>query len=198
MTKYVDGIEALCYTSHGKAKGVGAMPDTQIEPQTEAHAALVEQAYQGLRALMRAQQVVSAPIWAELDISVAQLKVLLALATEGPATIGQVADALTISLPTASHLVERLVQAGLVERTEDPRDRRRAVTRLTPPAEELTGRLFGCEHPLHGWLGELEEDDLAALSRGLRALLRAARGECPLTGEARRTPETNASTGSSR
>jgi DNA-binding MarR family transcriptional regulator len=135
---------------------------------------LVLAAFDGLRALMRTQQTISAPIWADLEISVAQLKTLFALATEGPATIGQVAEHLDISLPTASHLVERLVQAGLAERLEDPSDRRRALARLTPRAEELTGRLFGCAHRMHGWLGKLDDADLAALAQGVGALLRVA------------------------
>ncbi|MBF6592027.1 MAG: MarR family transcriptional regulator [Ktedonobacterales bacterium] len=126
------------------------------------------------RALMRAQQAVRSAAWVELDLSCAQLKTLFALAAEGPATIGQVAERLSVGLPTASHLVERLVRAGLVERTEDPTDRRRALARLTPRAEELTERLFGHIRRLHEWIDALEEDDLAALARGLRALVRVA------------------------
>jgi DNA-binding MarR family transcriptional regulator len=135
---------------------------------------LVLAAFDGLRDLMRAQQAISAPLWAELEISVAQLKTLFALATEGPATISQIAEHLNISPPTASHLVERLTRAGLAERLEDPTDRRRVLARLTPPAEELTGRLFGCAHRLRGWLIELDDADLAALAQGVGALLRVA------------------------
>ncbi len=151
------------------------MEDSLDSRSVEPHEELIEEAFQGLRGLMRTQQSISAPLWAELELSVAQLKALLVLASEGPAAIGQVADALGISLPTASHLVERLVQAGLAARAEDPRDRRRTLAHLTPPAEELTNRLFGCAQRVRAWLGELSEDDLRALAQGLRALLAVAR-----------------------
>ena len=47
-----------------------------------------------------------------------QLKVLVTLGFEGTATISKLAEALSVSHPTVSHLVERLVQAGLVARVD--------------------------------------------------------------------------------
>jgi DNA-binding transcriptional ArsR family regulator len=54
--------------------------------------------------------------WQSLNMTMAQLKVLITLSFKGPAAISKVAEALSISHPTASHLVDRLVQTGLVER----------------------------------------------------------------------------------
>lgn len=128
------------------------------------------------RALHRAGE----PVWRDLDLTMAQMRTLFTLAREGPATIGQVAEAQGISLPTASHLVERLVQAGLVTREADPADRRRMVARLAPPGEELVRRLRqGGHEPLRGWLDQLSDDEVAALLHGLSALLRVAEREFP-------------------
>src|SRR5438034_5959679 len=69
--------------------------------------------------------------WQSLDLTMAQLKVLVTLGFEGTATISKLAEALSVSHPTVSHLVERLVQAGLVERREDVTDRRYTLARLT-------------------------------------------------------------------
>jgi DNA-binding MarR family transcriptional regulator len=49
----------------------------------------------------------------------------------GPSTIGKIADGLSISLPAASQLVDRLVKKGLVTRETSIEDRRRARAWLT-------------------------------------------------------------------
>ncbi len=119
-----------------------------------------------IRALL---QSASSPDWVELDLTLAQVKALFALSDDEPAPIGHVARRLGIGLPTASHLVEKLVRGGLVERAEDPKDRRRTLAQLTLTGEELVDRLLGGVHRLPALLRELDEDDLAAFLRGLRA-----------------------------
>ena len=93
------------------------------------------------RALGRALKATSGPVWMETDLSIAQLRTLLVLAEEGPLVIGQVAQRMGIGLSTGGHLVDRLVQAGLAERTEDPEDRRRTLAGLTPKGDRKSTRL---------------------------------------------------------
>jgi len=128
------------------------------------------------QAIFRGLQAATAPVWVELELSMAQLKTLFVLSNTGPAPIGQVAETLGISLPTASHLVERLVQARLAERTEDPLDRRRTLARLSPQGVELSERLRqgSCDR-LRNWLARLDDEDRAALLLGLRALHQVAK-----------------------
>jgi DNA-binding MarR family transcriptional regulator len=52
-------------------------------------------------------------------------------------TIGQVAEALQIRHHSASLLVDRTVKRGLLERREDPDDRRRALLRLLPEGQRI-------------------------------------------------------------
>src|SRR5205807_10147691 len=80
-------------------------------------------------------QRTTATEWWTLELTMAQLKVLLTLAFEDEATIGKIAETLGIGPPTASHLVDRLVQAGLVERVERSTDRRYTLASLTPQGE---------------------------------------------------------------
>jgi DNA-binding MarR family transcriptional regulator len=122
------------------------------------------------RALMRALQEAS-PSWLDLNVTMAQLKTLIVLNDRGPLHIGQVGGYLGVTLPTASYQVERLVRAGLVERTEDARDRRRTLVTLTPKAQDLIRSLRqGRGEQLRTWLRELSADDLEALEHGLTAL----------------------------
>jgi DNA-binding MarR family transcriptional regulator len=109
--------------------------------------------------------------WQSLNMSMAQLKVLMTLNFKGPVPISKLAEALGISHPTASQLVDRLVQAGLVERMESSTDRRFTLARLNQAGEQLAQRLWqGRIGHLHSCLAQLDEPDLTALRQGLRAL----------------------------
>src|SRR5688572_18011756 len=79
---------------------------------------------------------------AEQDLSFSQLKTLLLVAEHaGPLSVKDVADRLGISLPTASRAVDSLVRRGLVERAEDPVDRRMKQVRTSPKGDRLMERL---------------------------------------------------------
>jgi len=136
---------------------------------------LVQQALQAQKQIFLAMQAAAEPAWLQLDLTMAQLKGLVLLAHDGPLTIGAMAQALGIGRPAASILVDRLVELGLVERAEDPVDRRRTFARLSPKGEELVALLRqGGRQRMREWLSRLAEDDLAALVRGSHALLAAA------------------------
>jgi MarR family transcriptional regulator, organic hydroperoxide resistance regulator len=111
--------------------------------------------------------------WQSLNMSMAQLKVLMMLSFKGEKSISKLAEALSISHPTASQLVDRLVQAGLVERVEQATDRRFTLARLTEAGEQLAQRLWqGRMSHLQHSLAQLDRQNLAALRQGLRALNR--------------------------
>jgi DNA-binding MarR family transcriptional regulator len=86
--------------------------------------------------------------------------------------IGHLAHRLGIGVSTGGHLVDKLVQAGLVERTEDSEDRRRTLAQLTPAGEELCAHLFdNMGRQMPSLIREMSEEDQAALLQGLRALV---------------------------
>jgi DNA-binding MarR family transcriptional regulator len=129
------------------------------------------------RALMHRFKASSGGVWMEIDLTVPQLRTLLILAEEGPLIIGQIAQRLGIGLSTGGHLVDRLVQAGLAERTEDREDRRRTLARLTPKGEELYARLLNPLQHMQNLIQKLGEDDLIALLQGFRAINRVVNEE---------------------
>lgn len=73
--------------------------------------------------------------------SLGHVKALAFLHRTGEVALGDLARGVGISLPTASELVDRLVDDGLVVRAENPADRRKVVIALTPLARDL-GRQF--------------------------------------------------------
>jgi MarR family transcriptional regulator, organic hydroperoxide resistance regulator len=129
------------------------------------------------RAMMHRFKASSGGAWMEIDLTLPQLRTLLILAEEGPLVIGQIAQRLGIGLSTGGHLVDRLVQAGLAERMEDSEDRRRTLARLSTKGEELHARLLNRIQHIQMLIQKLDEDDLAALLQGLRALNRVVDDE---------------------
>ncbi len=130
------------------------------------------------RVMMRRFKASAIGGWMEIELTLPQLRTLLILAEEGPLVIGQIAQRLGVGLSTGGHLVDRLVQAGLAERAEDTGDRRRTLAQLTPGGEELYARLLNRVQHIHSLIQKLDEDDLAALLQGLRAMNRVLDEEC--------------------
>lgn len=119
-------------------------------------------------------QRTTATEWWALELTLAQLKVLFTLDFESEPTIGKIAEILDIGQPTASHLVDRLVQAGLVQRVQSSTDRRYTLASLTPQGEAMVRRLRqGRRDRLHSCLVHLDKEDVAALHQGMQALIRA-------------------------
>src|SRR5262245_44369681 len=71
------------------------------------------------------------------DLSLAQYHVLEPL-LDGPLTTGQAAVAAGVASPTATRVLDGLVERGYVERTGDPDDRRAVLVSLTSPGRRIT------------------------------------------------------------
>ncbi|MFN8665467.1 MAG: MarR family transcriptional regulator, partial [Thermomicrobiales bacterium] len=71
----------------------------------------------------------------------AQVKVLLQLSRTEQMSVGEIADALYVSMPAASEIVDRLVDMGHVLRASDPADRRRVIVSATAESQRAIDRL---------------------------------------------------------
>src|SRR5260370_36253775 len=100
-----------------------------------------------------------------------QLRAIYLLRDEEVATVGRLAELFGIAMPAASILADRLVRAGYVERNGDTADRRRVLLTLTRAGIQLVTDLReGSHSQLRRWMSQLTPEDLAALTRGGRAL----------------------------
>jgi len=96
---------------------------------------------------------------------------LARIGTEGDQTPSQLASALGLSLPAVSKLTRELEDHGLIERSEDPADRRRTLVRLhATTAGAVRAWLEQRNKPLERTLAGLEPDERIAFLKGLRAL----------------------------
>src|SRR5260370_18863233 len=111
-----------------------------------------------------------------LNVPIGQLKTLFILFAAGkPQTMGQLAQALGVSLGSVTGLIDGLVQRGLVRRDEDLADRRQKLACLTAAAETRLPRMEHersvCSTRL---LRRMHLDDLRALRQGLVTFSAAA------------------------
>lgn len=75
----------------------------------------------------------------ELDLSFSQMTALHQLRAADGMTVTELSERTRLSLPAASHLVERLVQRALAARDENPENRREKVVKLTPLGMNVVG-----------------------------------------------------------
>jgi len=68
------------------------------------------------------------------DLSMHQMYAVLVTKERGQLTISELADIMTISPPSASALVDRLVEKGVLTRRHSKEDRRKVVIQVSPNA----------------------------------------------------------------
>ena len=90
----------------------------------------------------------------------------------GPQSVGELAARMHVALPTASLLVGELDRAGLVERAEDPTDRRRTIVRITDEHwDACTEFLERRVAPVRRTLSRLKPAERKAFVHGMQTLV---------------------------
>lgn len=113
--------------------------------------------------------------WAALGLTTAQLRVLFLVRNDPGVTAGELATRLSVTPPTISGIVDRLVKLGLIRREDDESDRRLVRNQLTEAGESACSRLErGSEIFTRRILIEMDHQDLDALLGGLRAFIKAS------------------------
>ncbi len=80
--------------------------------------------------------------WLNSDMTVAQLRVLLFLYTEGPSRMSVIASSIGIAVSTATGILDNLVKKELVVRAADPEDRRLVICLLSPQGQEAINPMW--------------------------------------------------------
>jgi DNA-binding MarR family transcriptional regulator len=104
-----------------------------------------------------------------------QRDLLKAVQDAEPATLNQVAAKVRRGAPAVSRAIDALVRAGLVERTQDPDNRRRLALRVTEAGREYMNRPPVADRSLEGRMAKLAHSELRALERGIEILERLPR-----------------------
>ena len=85
-------------------------------------------------------------------LSMPQFSILMQLHYKGACGMSKISERFDVSAAAASQLVDKLVQAGYIERTEDPNDRRAKLLDLSPKGKQLVEQGI---NERYRWMGEL-------------------------------------------
>jgi DNA-binding MarR family transcriptional regulator len=119
------------------------------------------------RSVLEVEEIVSTP----------QLRVLILIAASGPQNLGAVAVELGVHPSNATRTCERLVQSGMVARTEDPNDRRYVQLALTPKGTALVNQVLDSRRSaMSDVLARMSIDDRASVAAAFRTFADAAGG----------------------
>jgi DNA-binding MarR family transcriptional regulator len=104
---------------------------------------------------------------------------LLYIQEKGMPSMSDIAEYLKVARPTATSLVNTLIKEGILERVNDPEDRRRVLLRLsTKGIKELDATLQSRNNAFARSISHLSESDCHELARILSSMTQP---EYPLT-----------------
>ena len=105
------------------------------------------------------------------DLSPSQLAALATIERHGPLAPSELAERERIRRPTATRVLSRLVEAGLIERIPDPADGRSAIVSVSSEGRALLRRLRRRKTAyLATRIRDLPPQDLSALARATEVL----------------------------
>jgi DNA-binding MarR family transcriptional regulator len=112
--------------------------------------------------------------WPGGPLSLVHLHVLTVLDTDGPIPMRVLAESLDVSQASATGIVDRMEQRGLVTRQRDDADRRVVRVALTEEGRNMVnGMAADRREKLATVLDDLTDDELAGFLAGARAMRRA-------------------------
>lgn len=118
--------------------------------------------------------------WDGLDLTFQQVKVL-AFLFEGQQRMGNIASHMDCIMSSATSIVDRLVDKGLVGRSVDPEDRRAVVCLLTDEGRETMEQFWSIgRSKILQLAGQLDTQELAQVVQGAVLMNRAARRVFPV------------------
>jgi len=127
---------------------------------------LIDEIHALREGMMRASSRRHIGAWIEQDLTFGQLKVLFLLFHEQPATMSAIAQALGVTLPAATNLIDKLFKAGMVERRVDSADRRLVLCELQLARRLRESWLIDSE----GIFGRLGNSELQTVAEAMRIL----------------------------
>ena len=75
------------------------------------------------------------------EFSFAQIRAIKFVKAKGQVSITELAELLQVSAPSASTMVERLVEKGVLVREQDPEDRRKVIVTISPDMISITEQI---------------------------------------------------------
>jgi DNA-binding MarR family transcriptional regulator len=144
-----------------------AMPNQHPRPA-------VRRALDAFEDLQQQLMTVHAPEFAAIDITMAQAKLLYVAAAAPGSSMSEIAQRVGVALSTASGAVDHLVSMGLLDRYDDPANRRQVRVSVTPDGLETLERMRELgTHQLGTMLERVGDADLEIVEQAIRIMTTA-------------------------
>jgi DNA-binding MarR family transcriptional regulator len=112
--------------------------------------------------------------WRKLDVPLAQLKSLFIIQIRENISVRDLAADLGVTPGNVTSIIDRLVGQGLVQRTENPDDRRIVMLQMTDKGRETISNIHDMgKSQMKRWLDKMNRQELEALLLGGRGFLKA-------------------------
>lgn len=122
----------------------------------------------------------SRPRWGAADLTFTQLRALSVLARQQPMRVSDLAEALDMSIASASALVDRMARRGLVSRRDDAEDRRTVLVGLAGRGRRILEALErGSSEHFTRLFERMTDEERGALATTLRAFIRLSGRAAP-------------------
>jgi len=146
--------------------------DPTSDPERRAR---VERVVASYETLMHRVASAHAPEFLGVGVTMSQAKVLYLVQAEPGLRMSELSSRLGVSISTVSGVVDRLVDQGLLDRQDDPADRRQVVLRITDAGTtqlELFRELNAGQ--FRDLLARIGESDLAVVEHAIGILAAAS------------------------
>ena len=107
----------------------------------------------------------------DAHFSPGHVQIMIALA-RGPHSVRQLAEAMGVSSPAVTQLVDRMVEIGMVERRHDTKDRRVVLVDYVPGMQQIARRIVDGRRQQLSWVVErMTDEEAEAFLKGFRLLV---------------------------
>jgi DNA-binding MarR family transcriptional regulator len=158
---------------------------TEATPHDDPRGISTEELLKELMSWSAKDRLNALRVWHAGSLSLIHLHVLTVLEANGPMAMGELAEALDVSVASATGLISRMVERGLVERRHDETDRRVVVVKATEAGANVFREMEQRRRAgLEALMAKLTDEEQAGFLAGLRALTAARRAAAAAGSEA--------------
>jgi MarR family transcriptional regulator, organic hydroperoxide resistance regulator len=137
---------------------------------------LIKEIVEFHRQIIRSVRLSAPDAWMRLSMTIPQVKSLFFITNHGSTNFKKLATALKVTPSNLTGVIDRLVEQGLVSRTENPEDRRQMTLKATEKGEALVSDLRERTISyLSRSLSGLSQEELSTIARGLEVLAKATK-----------------------
>jgi DNA-binding MarR family transcriptional regulator len=154
-------------------------------PNKRAARPALDRALAAFEVFQQRLMAVHAAEFTTLDITMAQAKLLYVVMAVGELSMSEIAQQLGVTVSTASGAVDRLVELGLLARSDDPNNRRQVRVSVTGLGMQILEQIRELStRQLRMLFAEVSDEDLEVITRAIQIMADAVSASVASTSSA--------------